>query len=539
MSRREDGRVELTWTNKHRRLVVFDEPGDGLPYRWVEPSDYRAAEVRLLREVAQVGDPSGVNNALIRGDALHALTALGSRSTGIEDLVGKVRLAYLDPPFNTGKAFVNYEDNLEKSIWLTMMRDRLRQIHALLHPTGSIWVHCDDSMAAHLRLVLDEVFLPTNFVGTIVWQKRTTRENRKAIGSGHDYIHVYAMCGPQAWTKVRNMLPSTGGGYSNPDHHPRGPWRSIPLSAQAGHATASQFYDITTPTGKIIGPPKGGAWKFIKERFDDLVAADRVYFPKGGDGRPRLRRWPEEDVGLAPMSWWPASEVGDNAEAKNEILALFPDEAAFDTPKPERFMRRIVEIATNPGDVVLDCFAGSATTAAVAHKLDRRWVTVEISKDSVERYCLPRLVKVVAGDDPGGITEDSGWEGGGGFTVYDVAPSMFDEVDGAVVLAEWAVGGDLGAVVAAQLGFVTEVVGRTRLAVIDGLVNRGVADLLLDQLEVSENLLVYGTGLDPDVGSYLAEQRPGAVAQLVPAAILTAYGRPRRWTPTPSSEIAR
>jgi adenine-specific DNA-methyltransferase len=439
MTNRLDSKVELTWTNKDLRLITLDDPAAKPPYEWVATSDFRAAETRLFTEVVRVGDPTAPN-LLIRGDALHALTALSKEGSGVPDLTHKVRLAYLDPPFNTGQAFDAYEDNLEKSIWLTMMRDRLRQIETLLDPMGSVWVHCDDSMGAHLRIVMDEVFGEAAFVATIVWQKRTTRENRKAIGSGHDYIHVFAPAGKAAWARVRNMLDSSGEGYANPDNHPRGPWRSVPMSAQAGHATESQFYEITTPTGVVLGPPKGRAWTYTHDRFLELVAAGRVYFPKGGDGRPRLRRFPDEDEGLVPMSWWPASEVGDNAEGKNEVLALFPDEDPFDTPKPERLMRRIIEIATNQGDWVLDCFAGSASTAAVAHKLGRRWITVEIVRTNVDRYDMTRLTKVVEGTDAGGITGAVGWEGGGGFALVEMAPSMFEVEDGiADGKAKWEV----------------------------------------------------------------------------------------------------
>ena len=544
MTRNLDGKVELTWTNKAQRLISHEDPSTKPPYAWVRASDFRVAETRLLEEVAHVGD-AAAESLLIRGDALHALTALGSDSAGGPNLTGKVRLAYLDPPFNTKQAFENYEDNLEKSVWLTMMRDRLRQIAPLLHPQGSVWVHCDDSMGAHLRVLMDEVFTPGAFVATVTWQKRTTRENRAAIGSGHDYLHVYAPMGKAAWAKVRNKLPSTGDGYANPDHHPRGPWRSIPMSAQAGHATANQFYEITTPTGEVLAPPKGRAWTYTKDKFDELVTAGRVYFPRGGDGRPRLRRWPDEDEGLVPMSWWPASEVGDNDEAKKEILALFPDEAAFDTPKPERLMRRIIEISTNEGDFVLDPFAGSASTAAVAHKLGRLWVTVEMSSTNVDRYCLPRLSKVVTGVNPGGITESVDWTGGGGFTVADIAPSMFAVEDGVTMLAEWAVGGSLAEAVAAQLGFAYASdgpfagrKGRTRLAVVDGLVNVDVVDLLVKRLaDDRETLMLLGTGIERDVQERLAQVRPGSIAQLIPQALLATYGRPRRWIPAIAPEV--
>lgn len=540
---RNEGKVELTWTNKSQRLVTVENPDGGLPYQWVPPTDYRVAEVRLLSEVAKVGEPTDAPNYLVVGDALHALAAVGHASAGSEDLTRKVKLAYLDPPFNTGKTFDNYEDNLEVSIYLTMMRDRLRQILPLLAADGSVWVHCDDSMGAHLRLLMDEVFLAKNFVATIVWQKRQSRENVKAIGSGHDYIHVYAMNGPVAWSKTRNKLAKNDEVLVNPDNDPRGPWRSIPFSGKGYRP--NQQYKITTPTGVVHIPPKGRHWARLESGFEELRAADRVYFPKNGDGRPRIKEF-GAIAGLVPMSWWPASEVGDNDEAKKEILDLFPDDEAFETPKPERLMRRIIEIATNEGDLVLDPFAGSATTAASAHKLGRRWVTCEMSRDSVDRYDLPRLTKVVAGEDQGGVTEDVGWEGGGGFTVLEVEPSMFVEEDGVIVLADWAAGGLLGESVTAQLGFRYEPLGpfcgrkgRTRLAVIDGLVNVAAIDLLLEQLDDKEGLLVCGTGLDPASATHLSGRRPGSLARLIPQAILAGYGRPRRWTPAvPKIEAA-
>jgi adenine-specific DNA-methyltransferase len=401
------GALELTWTNKRRRLI--ESTGGTYDYAWVEPSDYRVAEVRLLHEAAVVGNATEGDrvrgNLLIRGDALYALRSLTSLPEYAAEYVGKVKLAYLDPPFNTGKAFEHYEDALEHSIWLTMMRDRLLQLERLLAPDGSIWVHCDDSEQAYLKVLMDEVFLRDRFVATVVWQKRTSRENRKAIGSGHDYIVIYSPAGAVSWARVRNRLPPSGGGYGNPDNDPRGPWRSIPFSAQ-GHRP-NQMYEIETPSSRKVTPPRGRCWANIEPRFLEMKADDRIYFPRGGDGRPRVKRFPWEDEGLVPMTWWPASEVGTTDEAKKEILDLFPDaETPFDTPKPERLMRRIIEIATNADDVVLDPFAGSGTTAAVAHKLGRRWVTSELQGDTIERFALPRLTKVVEGRDPGGITED-------------------------------------------------------------------------------------------------------------------------------------
>ncbi len=536
---RNQGRVELTWSNKQRRLITVE--GGELEYAWVAPSDHRVAEVRLLHEAAQVGSAGSQDpirgNLLIRGDALHALTSLAGLSDYAPAYVGQVKLAYLDPPFNTGHRFEHYEDGLDRSIWLTMMRDRLRQVLTLLRPDGSIWVHCDDSMQAYLRVLMDEIFGRQNFVATIVWQKRTSRENRKAIGSGHDYIIVYAPMGPQAWRNVRNRIPKGAGTPSNPDNDPRGPWLSIPFSAQ-GHRP-NQMYPITTPTGVVHLPPRGRCWSNIEDRYRELLADNRIYFPRSGSGRPRVKQFQGDVEGLVPMTWWPAAEVGDTEESKKEILDLFPEGEPFDTPKPERLMRRIIEVATNRDEIVLDPFAGSATTAAVAHKLERRWVTIEEKAATIERFALPRLSAVVAGEDLGGITEAVAWEGGDGFTVLDVAPSMFGVEDGVAILADWATGGALAEATTEQLGFVYAPSGpfagrkgRTRLAVVDGLVNRAVIDILLEHLGEGDNLLVCGTGVDEEAGPYLAERRPGGAVRAIPAALLSSYGRARRWRPT-------
>jgi adenine-specific DNA-methyltransferase len=408
--KRNQGKLELTWTNKDQCLLAHEDGS----YEWLPESDYRVAEVRLLRDAAAVGEvgPDSrrvKDNLLIRGDALHALTSLIEIPEFAREYAGKVKLVYIDPPFNTEQTFEHYEDNLEHSVWLTMMRDRLNQIQSLLAPEGSVWVHCDDYEQHHLRVVLDEVFGRSAFVTTLIWQKRTSRDNRKSFSSQHDYIHVYAPLG-LAWKKVRNRLLDEGE-YRNPDNDPRGPWRSIPMSAQAGHATAAQFYKLTTPTGVVHDPPRGRCWTYKKERFEELVKQNLVYWPKGGAGRPRLKKFPEESEGLVPFTIWPAGEVGDNDEAKKQILEMFPSEKPFDTPKPEGLIERIIRIGSNEGEVVLDCFLGSGTTAAVAQKMKRRWVAVEWSRETIETFASPRLTRVIAGDDAGGITEEAGWPG--------------------------------------------------------------------------------------------------------------------------------
>jgi len=304
------------------------------------------------------------------------------------------------------------------------MHDRLELLRQLLAKDGSIWINIDDIEGHYLKVLCDEVFGRPNFVANIVWQKRTSRENRAAVGSSHDDILVYAMCGPQAWKTVRNKLPANDSGYGNPDNDPRGKWRSIPFSAQGYRP--NQMYDIVTPTDLVLHPPKGRCWGATEPVFKQYHAENRVYFPKGGDGRPRIKQFAGEEEGLTPMTWWEASESGDNEEAKKEILELFPDQEPFSTPKPERLIHRILTIATAPGDLVLDSFAGSGTTGAVAHKMGRRWIMVEMG-EHCHTHIIPRLQKVINGEDKGGITEAVGWKGGGGFRYYRIAPSLLEK----------------------------------------------------------------------------------------------------------------
>ncbi len=531
------GRLELTWTNKDKRLLAYEDGS----YIWTDPADYRVAEVRLLDDAGTIGDVHPVkqraaDNLLIRGDALNALTSLTKLPEFADEYVGKVKLAYLDPPFNTQQSFLQYDDALEHSVWLTMMRDRLLQVQRLLAPEGSAWVHCDDYEQHRLRVLMDEVFGTSQFVATVVWQKRYSRDNRPAIGPVHDFIHVYAPSGTD-WKKVRNRVARDARSarhYRNPNNDPNGPWRSIPLDVQAGHATASQFYEITAPDGTVHAPSPGRAWSLTKPRMEAAVLEGRVYFGRTGRAKPALIRYLKEDQGLVPWSWWPHEEVGHNDESKKELLALFPELEPFDTPKPERLLERIVSIATDPGDVVLDCFLGSGTTAAVAHKMGRRWVGVERSSETLDVFALPRLKRVVAGEDPGGITDAAGWAGGGGFRVLDVAKSMFEEDNGTVVVAGWAADGKLAEATAAQLGFSYEPDapfvgrrGRSRLAVIDGLVNPGVAEVLVSALPEGELLTLCGTAVDPATRQALRDLRRGSSVRKIPSSILAEYRRPR------------
>jgi adenine-specific DNA-methyltransferase len=542
------GTLELTWTNKHLRLLA-EEDGS---YQWVPPSDYRVAEVRLLEDAGTVGKTRAQrdrakDNLLIRGDALNALTSLGELPEFAKELVGKVRLAYIDPPFNTKQSFLHYDDNLEHSVWLTMMRDRLTQIKQMLASDGSIWVHCDDSEHAYLKVMMDELFGRESFVANIIWQKLPTRENRTDVSTVHDYIVIYAR-DKSAWAQNRNLLPfgdKQTERFQNPDDDPRGPWASLPAHGKAGKGRrAAQYYTVTLPSGLEVDPPPGRCWIYVAERFQEMVRDNRVWFGRDGNGVPRLKVFLSEvEQGLVPTSLWLKDEVGSTADAKREIVALSPAIEPFATPKPERLIQRIIQIATDPGDIVLDCFLGSGTTAAVAHKMGRNWIGIERSVDTFDNYLIPRLTKVVNGEDPGGITEPAEWAGGGGFRVLDVAPSMFDEDEGIVYLAAWATSSSLAEVCAAQMHYDFEPElpfagrrGRTRLAVIDGLVNEDVIHLLVANLPDDERLVVCGTAVDPAARTLLRELRHGSSVRKIPASILRDY-RQSQWS-LPATDTA-
>lgn len=518
------GRLELTWTNKHLRLIS-DPAGC---YEWVDPNDPRVTEVRLLHEVDSVGDADdGADNLLIDGDALHALTALNRIPALAKRYAGKVRLVYIDPPFNTGQAFAHYDDNLEHSVWLSMLRDRLIQLKPLLAPNGSIWVHLDDAEVHRCRCVMDEILGTTSFVASIAWQKRTSRENRAAFASMHDTLLVYAIGGSTRFRDHRNRLSRGDGAFSNPDEDPRGPWASVPFTAQGFRA--NQMYKITTPTGVVHEPPPGRCWGRVESEYLRALDEGRVHFPDGGNGRPRLKKYEFEDEGLVPETLWLATAVGTNDDAKRHIMSLFPGIDAFATPKPETLMERIVHIATDRGDVVLDCFAGSGTTAAVAHKMGRRWIVSERESDTVAAFTRPRLEKVVAGEDPGGITDAVGWKGGGGFKQMTVGPSMFDlDVEtGDVFLAEWATNGAFAEAVAAQLGFewlddapFCGRKGRARLAVLDGVVGAAEVEFLVAALDDRERLVIVGQAFTDDAESTLRQLSPGSRLRHAPHDLL-------------------
>ena len=401
-------KLELTWVGKEKKIVV--EPRILI----ADPQKSALAQGDLL-------DPGIRDNMLIHGDNLLALKALETQ------FAGQVKCIYIDPPYNTGYAFEHYDDNLEHSQWLNLMRPRLEILWNLLSEDGSIWISIDDDEQAYLKVLCDEVFGRQSFITSIVWQKRTSPDMRAVISDGHEYVLVYAKS-RERFKETRNRLPLSdeqAKSYKNPDNDPRGPWTSTDCTAQAGHATDNQFYTQTTPAGRTIELPAGLCWRFTKERMEEEIAAGRICLGKDGKGVPRKKTYLKDSKGVVPWTWWTNKEVGHNQEAKKEINYLFGNGNPFDTPKPERLIERIIHIASNPGDIVLDSFLGSGTTAAVAHKMEHRWIGIEMG-DHAYTHCKVRLDKVINGEDPGGITEAVKWKGGGGYTFYELAPSLIN-----------------------------------------------------------------------------------------------------------------
>lgn len=400
-------RLELTWIGKDERPHLE-------PRILLEDAD------NSYHAKANVTDHDIFDNILIQGDNLLALKALE------QEFVGRVKCIFIDPPYNTGSAFEHYDDGLEHSIWLSLIRDRLEILQRLLSEDGSLWITIDDNEAHYLKVLCDEVFGRSNFVANVVWQKRYSRENRVIIGDAHDHILIYA----KDATNLRsafNKLPleeKQRKVYRNPNSDPRGPWRGVSLAAQGYRP--NQMYTITAPNGKQHKPPAGSCWKVIEPKYLELLRNNLIYFGKDGNAVPSRKQYLSDIEGVVPWTWWPHEEAGHTDEAKRESQALFGADNAFGTPKPERLLFRIINIATNPGDLVLDSFAGSGTTGAVAHKMGRRWIMAELG-DHALTHIVPRLQKVIDGTDTGGITEAVEWKGGGGFRYYRLAPSLLEK----------------------------------------------------------------------------------------------------------------
>ena len=387
-----------------------------LELTWIGKGEDPVLEPRILIEDPEksYGDPNS-ENMLIHGDNLLALKALE------QDYAGQVKCIYIDPPYNTGSAFTHYDDNLQHSIWLNLMKPRLEILKKLLKQDGSMWISIDADESHYLKVLCDEVFGRNNFVDEVIWQRAYSPINlKKTLSRSHDAILVYS----KSSNIILNKLPRSKSAkalYSNPDNDPRGDWMSDNLSV--GPVIKEKLYEIITPSGRKLIPPDGRCWLFTAKRYEEMLEDKRIWFGKDGKNSPRLKRFLSEvKEGVTPMTLWLRDEVGDNQEAKREIKLLFTNDV-FDTPKPERLIQRIIMLASNSGDCVLDSFLGSGTTSSVAHKMGRKWIGIELGEHATT-HCLPRLKKVIDGKDGLALSEKLNWKGGGGFKFYNLAPSL-------------------------------------------------------------------------------------------------------------------
>ncbi len=387
------------------------------------------AQGDLLTAQASTARPSAVrpepvegpaplrDNLLIQGDNLEALKAL------LPFYRGQVKCIFIDPPYNTQSAFEHYDDNLEHAQWLSMMLPRLQLLRELLRDDGSMWVTIDDNEGHYLKVMMDEVFGRGNFVANVVWQKRTSPDARIQLGAAHDHVFVFAKNAEKPLFNALKLSTDQAKNFKNPDQDVRGAWASTDFTAQGWRP--NQMYEIVSPNGTSYLPPEGRCWGNVEPAYQRLLSDGRMWFGKDGGGRPRVKNYLAENEGVSSWSWWVNEDVGHNQESKKEINELFGAAHAFDTPKPERLIQRALEIATNPNDLILDSFLGSGTTAAVAHKMGRRWIGIEMGEHAAT-HCLPRLQKVIDGEQ-GGISKAVGWNGGGGFRFMRLGPTVFDE----------------------------------------------------------------------------------------------------------------
>ena len=378
---------------------------------------HKRVPMRLLEcdPKLSAGDPDA-GNLLIQGDNLEALKALLPRYKG------QVKCIYIDPPYNTGNEGWIYNDNVNDprikkwlgevvgkeaedlcrhDKWLCMMYPRLRLLRDFLREDGSIWVSMDDNEIQLLRLLMDDIFGRDRFVACCVWQKRYSRENRGGIGDAHEYVLVYAN-NPTRFKEARNLVPldeKSAKPYKNFNNDPRGRWRAIPMNAQGFRP--NQMYEILTPSGKVKKPPKGRCWSMVEPEFKKLLAQGRIWFGKKGNSAPGEIRYLSEVGGLVPWTWWPHTDAGHTDEAKKEVGAFLHAGVAFDTPKPVRLIRRVLEIATDKHGLILDSFVGSGTTIQATLELNksdggsRRVIAIEIDEDIAVNVTSRRIQSVV------------------------------------------------------------------------------------------------------------------------------------------------
>ncbi len=400
-------KLELTWLGKENRPRL-------------EPRILVEDAAKSHHAPFRTGENDIFDNRLIFGDNLLALKALE------QEFAGKVKCIYIDPPYNTGSAFTHYDDGVEHSIWLSLMRDRLDLLQRLLTDDGSLWITIDDNEAHYLKVLCDDVFGRRNFIASVIWRKNyAPKSSAKHFSVDHDYILIYAKDNDKWHPNPMPRSEKQDKAYKNFDNDPRGLWRPNNLAARNFYSKGT--YSITCPSGRVIdGPPAGSYWRVSKEKFMELDRDGRIWWGKDGNNVPAPKIYLNEvKQGVVPQTYWDYDDVGHTQEAKKEIVILFGEDI-FATPKPERLLHRVLTLATNPGDLVLDSFAGSGTTGAVAHKMGRRWIMVELG-EHCHTHIIPRLQKVINGEDKGGVTKAVTWKGGGGFRYYRIASSLLEK----------------------------------------------------------------------------------------------------------------
>lgn len=430
MTQNRLNKLELTWIGK------YDEKPALEPRILIENPEYSYGKVET--GMLPNGRPWN-GNMLIHGDNLLALKSLE------QDYAGCIKCIYIDPPYNTGNAFEHYDDGIEHSIWLSLMRERLLLLRNLLSDDGSIWVQLDDNEVHYCKVLMDEIFGRNNFMTSIVWKRRAAQANlAKNFSPIHDFILVYAR---NASKVIINKVPLreeyVKTTYRNPDNDPRGVWRTKPLLQ--GRKSKNPRWTLELPDGRKLTEP----WRCTPETYQKYLEDNRIYIPK--EGVPNIKIFLSESEGQTSNTFWDG--FGTNEEAAIEMGKLFGDKTAFDTPKPEQLIERILTLGSNQGDLVFDSFLGSGTTAAVAQKMGRRYIGIELGNHAYT-HCYPRLKMVTDGTDQGGISKAQGWKGGGGFRFYELAPSLLktDKFGNLVINKEYNAD-MLAAAMAKQEGF--------------------------------------------------------------------------------------
>ncbi|MFV5492732.1 site-specific DNA-methyltransferase [Acinetobacter towneri] len=403
----------LDWVNRNQA----EETAPQVPYH-------------LLKFEKSYGDVEQANeNLIIQGDNLQALKAL------LPLYGGQVKCIFIDPPYNTQSAFEHYDDKLEHAQWLSMMYPRLQLLKELLAEDGSIWITLDDNESHYLKVLCDEVFGRKNFVSNVVWQKKSSPSNdANWISDNHDHILVYAK-NKQIWrpnklerTDAQNAIYKNSDEFDGVDEsgvfYGRGTWFAGDMTVKT--ISENALYEITTPTGRVVKPAEGRAWVYSKEKFEELLADNRITFGKTGNNKPCIKRFliEVESSKIVPKSVWLYEEVGENRNARQEVKKFNVNEP-FSTPKPESLVQRVLYIASSKNDLVLDSFLGSGTTSAVAHKMGRRYIGIEMGEHA-KTHVIPRLEKVIDGEQ-GGISSAVSWQGGGGFSFYTLGNPVFDD----------------------------------------------------------------------------------------------------------------